>query len=1331
MRIGFGLLLTGWLGFTIVALAQQPGDTGADAAATPPLSQPAEDTAEPTAPRETEAAPTEDPDPLSQIDQFFGSGNASDGTSSDQKVDAAQVDRGDSDPVGQLIDPPSLFGETPLAEQAFGDAQLSRPPASDEPLDLVDGYPAARQLALLRQRPLLVIFGADWCVWCRKLEQELASADAETIRRHWVVAKVDVDEQPQLAQQMDVGSLPAIRVVDAEGGVLASRTGYTPSDQLQSWLDEKLEQADPNVQRVLLSSDPPSQAEVAELVAMLQQRSPSVRASASRRLREHRSIAAPAVVDRFRATSLSGQLTALEILEAWDAPVAGLDPWLPDTINPQSLEPLLEWVRSVPTDRESDQDAAVGPIVDPQAAAAILRQLLDASPARRQQITHQAIAGGLPVAEQAQQLLHSLDSLTDDQRQLLRQVRYQILAGPATRIESAGLLESVALLDGPTRREAAEKLMQSLGSQDQPLIDDLSRDADPLVRELVVSVQSRIGALKSDRLQRMLSDDSPSVRTAVLRELAENPQDEVTESLVAYLNTESDEDLLVYATKTLGQLAANDVASQALADLMGDSRWRVRAAALDASRQFFEGGDSMMSWFSGSARTVPSSLAESVLTALDDDDPFVVSQAAMTLPYILSRDTAEKVATYMLQDEANFSAVYESIEEYQRERRLEPLVDLGLRWLEEDDSQQTAAAARLITRIAPTKMRYRLVSLLDSPQRSTRIAALQALIPCLVEFRDEQLTYERAHSGTALGFTAKKQLDALPLIRPFPDSFRPAALEVEPALADQPPADLFESSPESSGNQSDDEPADTSSIDVVDDFFGPPAAASPADEAPAVAADQLLTESETIDRESSPDEDEQAEPSDGLFGWAMDLLGGRSSDGPQLPRQPSASASPNISTWDDLEQQRIGLGSYWIERWQTRHDSIKRPAWVRQCESPVRELVDSQDPVEQIWALAASVAMGNTDHLTRLQQQWDSDQLPDDAPRLTELVSWLPAAERLQWLTQADVNWNGPPDESWQPLRAATQLDHPDVAQWIYDQIATHEIDDDQSLATINELITHAMLGRVTAEERSIHSADKLNRDAELPLSIPNQPPLLAQVAMAQWLIAEYQQATSESQKSVLLAALSTASRRHAFAEALSILDESQVDGRLTQVATALALSDLRSLSAERAVVLLSHPIASVAEQALNRLVLIDTQGDPSSSILGIATLYYETPRNFAFQELRRPLPLDSLERFASDEPLRLTAFADVLRLSAGDDLDPHEILKRLQDWELALPVVAVALAEAGRTDDAAMQVYTSCAETAEAHYAGSLYRALRPLKDDRISVLRRQLLKTHDGFMP
>ena len=73
----------------------------------------------------------------------------------------------------------SLFGEAkPSSAPDFSSAPMAfeddpQQPSEPKRIGVQDDFDEAIKLSQLEQRPLLVIAGADWCTWCRKLEKEL------------------------------------------------------------------------------------------------------------------------------------------------------------------------------------------------------------------------------------------------------------------------------------------------------------------------------------------------------------------------------------------------------------------------------------------------------------------------------------------------------------------------------------------------------------------------------------------------------------------------------------------------------------------------------------------------------------------------------------------------------------------------------------------------------------------------------------------------------------------------------------------------------------------------------------------------------------------------------------------------------------------------------------------------------------------------------------------------------------------------------------------------------------------------------------------------------
>jgi len=99
-------------------------------------------------------------------------------------------------------------------------------------------YAAARKEATATGRPLLLDFGTEACVWCRKL-------DATTFRDRGVVAlvnekvipvKVDADRDAWLARAAGVEAYPTLVLLAADGKVIARHDGYADVAKMASLL---------------------------------------------------------------------------------------------------------------------------------------------------------------------------------------------------------------------------------------------------------------------------------------------------------------------------------------------------------------------------------------------------------------------------------------------------------------------------------------------------------------------------------------------------------------------------------------------------------------------------------------------------------------------------------------------------------------------------------------------------------------------------------------------------------------------------------------------------------------------------------------------------------------------------------------------------------------------------------------------------------------------------------------------------------------------------------------------------------------------------------------
>ena len=101
-------------------------------------------------------------------------------------------------------------------------------------LTKVANYEASpKEWKFLGDKPCIVDFYASWCGPCRMVAPVLEEIAAQ--RPDIKVGKINVDEQPELAQAFQVMSIPTL-VVMKDGKVTAQSVGARPKSQILAML---------------------------------------------------------------------------------------------------------------------------------------------------------------------------------------------------------------------------------------------------------------------------------------------------------------------------------------------------------------------------------------------------------------------------------------------------------------------------------------------------------------------------------------------------------------------------------------------------------------------------------------------------------------------------------------------------------------------------------------------------------------------------------------------------------------------------------------------------------------------------------------------------------------------------------------------------------------------------------------------------------------------------------------------------------------------------------------------------------------------------------------
>ncbi len=89
-------------------------------------------------------------------------------------------------------------------------------------------------------KPIFLHFYAIWCAYCSKMEKESFQNDTviDFLNQNYISIRVDVDKQPDIAQNYNVFALPTTYFFSATGEKIGPTPGYISRERLLEMLSK-------------------------------------------------------------------------------------------------------------------------------------------------------------------------------------------------------------------------------------------------------------------------------------------------------------------------------------------------------------------------------------------------------------------------------------------------------------------------------------------------------------------------------------------------------------------------------------------------------------------------------------------------------------------------------------------------------------------------------------------------------------------------------------------------------------------------------------------------------------------------------------------------------------------------------------------------------------------------------------------------------------------------------------------------------------------------------------------------------------------------------------
>lgn len=107
---------------------------------------------------------------------------------------------------------------------------------ANEGVSIVNSLEDAVALSESTKMPVLLIFGAEWCGYCKNLKKDIETGVMNKELENYIICYIDVDKHKDIKKEFKVSSIPDSRII-VDKKETAIKKGYV-KDQYKKWINE-------------------------------------------------------------------------------------------------------------------------------------------------------------------------------------------------------------------------------------------------------------------------------------------------------------------------------------------------------------------------------------------------------------------------------------------------------------------------------------------------------------------------------------------------------------------------------------------------------------------------------------------------------------------------------------------------------------------------------------------------------------------------------------------------------------------------------------------------------------------------------------------------------------------------------------------------------------------------------------------------------------------------------------------------------------------------------------------------------------------------------------